>query len=46
MKARTAVAGRGEKSLISGPGSELRLEREKEKERKKNVKVLEEMRRK
>ena len=30
MKARTIV-GRGEKSLLGGPGSELHLEREKEK---------------
>ena len=31
MKACNAVVRRGEKSLLSDPGSELRLEREKEK---------------
>ena len=32
-KARTAVAGGGDKSLLSDPASELRLGREKEKEK-------------
>ena len=39
MKAR-AVVERGEKSLFSGPGSELRLVREKEKEKVRTAVVM------
>ena len=33
MKARTAVVGRGEKRLLSDPGSELHASREEEREK-------------